>query len=118
MKRNHEYETETLETYYVIGKGNEFFQQFGYDVVYNVRLELGKRPEGSIFNTYEEAKEFITKYFEPCNLKGFKIYSIHHKVKTNTCYTVLDCDKYVTEQNGPMVLGKNVMFLVESLIRT
>lgn len=103
MKRIHEYENETLETYYALGKGNKFYEQFDFDG----KVILCKEPKDAYtFKNYERAKNFLTEYSK--HLEGFKIYSIHHKVKTETMYSVLDCEKYKTEQNGPMIMNKNV----------
>lgn len=104
MKRIHEYENETLETYYALGKGNKFLKAFD---IQEEEVSLCKEPKDAYtFVRYDKAKQFLTEYSK--RLEGFKIYSIHHKVKTETMYSVLDCDVYKTEQNGPMIMNKNV----------
>lgn len=104
MKRNHNYKTETLETYYALGKGNVFLKAFD---VQERDVLLCKEPKDAYtFIKYEKAKHFLTEYAEILN--DFKIYSIHDVVKTKTLYTVLDCDIYKDEQKGPKIMGKNV----------
>jgi hypothetical protein len=93
MKRFHEYDKETTETYYALGKGNKFLK--GLPVMND--HEFSKEPNDAYtFVRYEKAKQFLEEYSE--RLKGFKIYAITHVVKTETHYTVLDCDIYKETQ--------------------
>ena len=100
MKRIHEYENETLETYYALGKGNKFYEEFDF----NGKVIFCKEPKDAhTFKNYERAKNFLTEYSK--RLEGFKIYAINHWVRTETFYTVYDCDVYKENQKGIRVNG-------------
>lgn len=104
MKRFQDYENETLETYYALGNANKFLKAFDTQ---EEELSFCKEPKDAYtFVRYDKAKQFLIEYSKM--LEGFKIYSIHHKVKTETHYSVLDCEIYTGEQNGPMINSKNV----------
>ncbi len=94
MKRFHEGETKTIETYYALGKGNKFLQSFD---TMDDEIILCKDPKYAYtFIRYEVAKESLEHYSK--YLKGFKIYSIRDVVHTTRHYTVHDCDIYKEEQ--------------------
>ncbi len=96
MKRFHEYEKETTETYYALGKGNKFLKSFDN---MDEELVLCKDPKDAYtFIRYDRAKESLEHYSR--YLKGFKIYSIRDVYHTTRHYTVLDCDIYKEEQKG------------------
>jgi hypothetical protein len=92
MKRFHEYEKETTETYYALGKGNKFLK--GLPIMNNHDL-CNEPTDAYTFVRYDKAKQFLTEYSK--RLEGYKIYAITHVVKTETHYTVLDCDIYKEE---------------------
>jgi hypothetical protein len=97
MKRFHEYEKETTETYYALGKGNKFLKAFD---MMEEEICLCKEPKDAYtFVRYDKAKQFLIEYSQDSRMfDGFKIYAITHVVKTETHYTVLDCDIYKETQ--------------------
>ncbi len=97
MKRFHEYEKETTETYYALGKGNRFFQASD-----TTDHNTCKEPKDAYtFRNYERAMRFLEDNSRM--LEGFKIYAITHVVKSETHYTVLDCDIYKETQKRIVV---------------
>lgn len=103
MKRIHEYENEVLETYYALGKGNKFLKGLPVDKDHDL---CNEPKDAYTFVRYDKAKQFLTEYSK--RLEGYKIYSIHHYVRTETQYTVFDCDVYKENQKGIMVMGELV----------
>ena len=95
MKRFHEGETETLETYYALGKGNKFLKGLPVDKDHDL---CNEPTDAYTFVRYDKAKQFLTEYSK--RLEGYKIYSIRDVVHTTRHYTVLDCDIYKEEQKG------------------
>ena len=84
MKRIHEYENETLETYYALGKGNKFLKAFD---IQEEEVSFCKEPKDAYtFVRYDKAKHFLTEYSKM--LQGFKIYIVSQHVKTETLYQV------------------------------
>ena len=97
MKRFHEYEKETTETYYALGKGDKFLMSTSTDSS-DKHILCSEPTNANSFVRYITAKKWLDDNSEL--LKGFKVYSIRHVVKTQTHYTVLDCDIYKEEQKG------------------
>ena len=104
MKRFHNYEKETLETYYALGKGNKFLKAFN---TMEEEICFCKEPnEAYTFVLYNKAKQFLIEYGQYSRMfDGFKIYAITHVVMTETHYTVLDCDVYKENKKGIRVNG-------------
>jgi len=108
MKRFQDYENETLETYYALGKGNKFLKEIDTGAFVDLgHVILCKEPKDAYtFVRYDKAKQFLTEYSK--RLEGFKIHAIDHWVRTETHYTVYDCDVYKENQKGIRVMGEVV----------
>lgn len=100
MKRFQEYENETLETYYALGKGNKFLKGLPVDKDHDL---CNEPKDAYTFVRYDKAKQFLTEYSK--RLEGYKIYAIDHWVRTETNYSVYDCDVYKENQKGIRVNG-------------